>query len=148
MVLSLESVTVRYPGARAEHAAVDGASLGLGAGQIGVLIGPSGCGKTTLLRVIAGLEPLNAGRIRMGDRLLADAAAGTQLPPEARRIGMVFQDFALFPHLSVADNVAFGVQGLPRTERGAPDCVSPSLSKTFCVLGLKSVCHKCMQALI
>ena len=119
MVLSLESVGVRYAGARSELAAVDGVTLGLGAGQIGVLIGPSGCGKTTLLRAVAGLEPLHAGRVRMAGQLLSDADSGTQVPPEKRRIGMVFQDYALFPHLSVADNVAFGVQDLPRTERAA-----------------------------
>jgi iron(III) transport system ATP-binding protein len=119
MTLSLESLSVRYAGARADHAAVDGVSLSLGAGQIGVLIGPSGCGKTTLLRAVAGLERPSAGRIRMDERVLDDAAAGTQVAPEARRIGMVFQDYALFPHLSVADNVAFGVQDLPRAERAA-----------------------------
>jgi iron(III) transport system ATP-binding protein len=117
MYLSLESVVVRYAGSRAEHAAVESVSLSLAAGQIGVLIGPSGCGKTTLLRAVAGLEPLAGGRIRMDGRVLGDAAGGVQLLPEARRIGMVFQDYALFPHLSVADNVAFGVQDLPRAER-------------------------------
>jgi iron(III) transport system ATP-binding protein len=117
MFLGLESVSVRYAGSRADHPPVQGVSLGLAAGQIGVLIGPSGCGKTTLLRAVAGLEPLAAGRVRMDGQLLADAASGHQVPPEARRIGMVFQDYALFPHLSVADNVAFGVQDLPRAER-------------------------------
>jgi iron(III) transport system ATP-binding protein len=119
MTLSLESLSVRYAGARADHAAVDGVSLSLGAGQIGVLIGPSGCGKTTLLRAVAGLERPSAGRIRMDERVLDDAAAGTQVAPEARRVGMVFQDYALFPHLSVEHNVAFGVQHLPRAERSA-----------------------------
>ncbi len=119
MYLSLESVGVRYAGTRAEHSAVAGVTLGLAAGQIGVLIGPSGCGKTTLLRAVAGLEPLSSGRIRMDGQVLGDAAGGTQVAPEARRIGMVFQDYALFPHLSVADNVAFGVQDLPRPERAA-----------------------------
>jgi iron(III) transport system ATP-binding protein len=119
MFLSLESLGVRYAGARADHAAVEGVSLGLAAGQIGVLIGPSGCGKTTLLRAVAGLEPLSTGRVRIDGELLGDAGAGLQVPPEARRIGMVFQDYALFPHLSVADNVAFGVQQLPRAERAA-----------------------------
>jgi iron(III) transport system ATP-binding protein len=117
MYLSLESVGVRYAGGRAEHAAVEGVTLGLAPGQIGVLIGPSGCGKTTLLRAVAGLEPLAAGRIRMDGQVLGDAAGGVQVLPENRRIGMVFQDYALFPHLSVADNVAFGVQDLPRAER-------------------------------
>ena len=119
MYLGLESVSVQYGGGRAAHPAVQAVTLGLAAGQIGVLIGPSGCGKTTLLRAVAGLEPLCGGRIRMDGRLLDDAQAGLQVAPEARRIGMVFQEYALFPHLSVAENVAFGVQDLPRTERSA-----------------------------
>jgi iron(III) transport system ATP-binding protein len=82
-----------------------------------VLIGPSGCGKTSLLRAVAGLEPVAAGSVRMDGRLLADAA--THVEPEARRIGMVFQDYALFPHLSVHDNVAFGLEHLPRAQRQA-----------------------------
>jgi iron(III) transport system ATP-binding protein len=119
MFLGLESVSVRYAGSRADHAAVQGVSLGLGRGQIGVLIGPSGCGKTTLLRAVAGLEPLAGGRVRMEGQVLADAALGSAVAPEARRIGMVFQDYALFPHLCIADNVAFGVQHLPKDERAA-----------------------------
>lgn len=71
------------------------------------LLGPSGCGKTTLLRIIAGLERSDTGMVRVGDRVLADD--GTHLPPERRRVGLVFQDWALFPHLSVAANVGYGL---------------------------------------
>ena len=116
MFLSLQSVAVRYPRSTAARAAVDGVSLGLQRGQIGVLIGPSGCGKTSLLRAVAGLERCAAGRVNIGGEALSDAVSGMHLAPEKRQIGMVFQDYALFPHLSVADNVAFGVAGL---ERGA-----------------------------
>ena len=119
MFLVLDRVGVRYPGSRHSrhtlHDAVQGVSLGLTRGQIGVLIGPSGCGKTSLLRAVAGLERLAGGRIVMDDRLLADHQ--THVPAEARRIGMVFQDYALFPHLNVRDNVAFGVRDLPRAAR-------------------------------
>jgi iron(III) transport system ATP-binding protein len=83
------------------------------AGSVLALLGPSGCGKTTLLRTMAGLERPDRGRVLMGDRPLV--GPGTWVPPERRRIGMVFQDAALFPHLSVARNVAYG---LPRRERG------------------------------
>ncbi|MCW5610729.1 MAG: ABC transporter ATP-binding protein [Rubrivivax sp.] len=117
MFLSVDGVSVHYPGAA--RAAVDAVSIGLSAGQIGVLIGPSGCGKTSLLRAVAGLERCAAGRIGIGGEALSDAATGLHLAPERRRIGMVFQDFALFPHLSVADNVAFGVAAMPRGERAA-----------------------------
>jgi iron(III) transport system ATP-binding protein len=115
MFLDLRDVGVRYANARAGHDAVAGVTLSLARGQIGVLIGPSGCGKTSLLRAVAGLERLAAGSVRMQDRLLADDA--THVEPEERRIGMVFQDYALFPHLSVHDNVAFGLKHLARAER-------------------------------
>jgi iron(III) transport system ATP-binding protein len=123
MFLSLDAVTVRYArtprnaGDAAPGAAVDAATLGLQRGQIGVLIGPSGCGKTSLLRAVAGLEPLSAGRITMDGRALSDPIERVHVPPEQRRIGMVFQDYALFPHLSVADNIAFGLKHLPRAAR-------------------------------
>ena len=115
MFLGLERVEVRYHGS--EAAAVSAVSLGLRRGEIGVLIGPSGCGKTTLLRAVAGLEPLHAGRIEVDSDVIADATASTHVPPEQRQVGMVFQDYALFPHLSVAENVAFGLGRVPTGER-------------------------------
>jgi iron(III) transport system ATP-binding protein len=118
MFLELEHVSIQYPGAGAARPAVDAASLGLAPGQIGVLIGPSGCGKTSLLRAVAGLERLSAGRILIAKTLLSQAGDHpVHVPPEERRIGMVFQDYALFPHLSVADNVRFGIRHLPRSQR-------------------------------
>ncbi len=117
MFLSLESVGVRYTRAGSSRAAVEGVSLGLAAGQVGVLIGPSGCGKTSLLRAVAGLERCASGRVRIAGDTLSDAAAGVHVAPELRRIGMVFQDYALFPHFSVADNIAFGISALPRAAR-------------------------------
>ncbi len=116
MFLAIEHASVSYPGQTA-RAAVDAVALGLRRGEIGVLIGPSGCGKTSLLRAVAGLERLAAGRIRIDGEVLADAASGQHLPPESRRIGMVFQDYALFPHLSVEANVDFGIRHLPGAQR-------------------------------
>ena len=113
MFLKIDQVDVRYPGQA--RPAVQDASLGLRAGDIGVLIGPSGCGKTTLLRAVAGLEHVSAGEIRLGGELVS--SAHKHLPPEARRIGMVFQDYALFPHLDVGHNVAFGLRHLPAARR-------------------------------
>jgi iron(III) transport system ATP-binding protein len=84
-----------------------GADLAVPAGSIMALLGPSGCGKTTLLRCIAGLERNEGGRVRVGSRCVS--GEGTFVPPEKRRIGMVFQDWALFPHLTVARNVGFGL---------------------------------------
>ncbi len=117
MFLAIEHASIRYPGA-AEPAVRD-VSLALGRGEIGVLIGPSGCGKTSLLRAMAGLERLAAGRITIDGEVLTDAAAGVHVAPEARRIGMVFQDYALFPHLSVEANVDFGIRHLGPAQRRA-----------------------------
>ena len=94
---------------------VRGVSLALGRGEIGCLLGPSGCGKTTLLRAIAGFEPVRDGHILIrGENV---SRPGNTLAPENRGIGMVFQDFALFPHLSVADNIEFGISHLPADQR-------------------------------
>lgn len=90
-------------------------SFALRRGGIGCILGPSGCGKTTLLRCIAGFEPVTAGEILIGGRVVS--ANGQRVPPEKRRIGMIFQDYALFPHLSVADNIAFGLRALAERDR-------------------------------
>ena len=116
-LLHLEEVTVTYAAAAGARPTIDGLSLRLARGEIGCLLGASGCGKTTVLRAIAGFEPLRGGRISLDGRAIASAGAG--LPPEARRIGMMFQDYALFPHLDVAANVAFGLHALPRAARTA-----------------------------
>ncbi|HYI75840.1 MAG TPA: ABC transporter ATP-binding protein [Gaiellaceae bacterium] len=107
-MIRLDAVTKRFGSA----VAVDGASLCVARGEVVALLGPSGCGKTTLLRLIAGFEQADAGTVAVDGRLVA--GPGCWVAPEARRVGMVFQDYALFPHLTVAGNVGFG---LPRRER-------------------------------
>jgi iron(III) transport system ATP-binding protein len=115
MYLDLQALTVRYPGL--PHPAVEAVSFGLKAGEIGVLIGPSGCGKTTLLRAVAGLEALTEGKIVLAGETVSEP--GQLVAPEQRRVGMVFQDYALFPHLTVARNVAFGIHHMPAAVREA-----------------------------
>ncbi len=107
-VIEVESVSKRF----GPIEAVRRASLAVAQGELLALLGPSGCGKTTLLRLIAGFEPPDEGTVRLHGRLVA--GGGAWVPPERRGVGMVFQDYALFPHLTVAENVAFG---LPRRER-------------------------------
>jgi putrescine transport system ATP-binding protein len=110
-LIQIESVTKRYGGLTA----VDGVSLEIAAGEFFALLGPSGCGKTTLMRLIAGFEAPDAGRI------LIDGVDMTGVPPHRRPVNMMFQSYALFPHLDVAGNIGFGLvqMGLPKSEIAA-----------------------------
>lgn len=110
-VLSATKLSKRYGSA----VAVDQADLHLTSARITCLLGPSGCGKSTLLRLVAGLEQPDEGELKAGDRLLS--SRDLFVPPEQRGIGLVFQDFALFPHLTAAQNVAFGLSAYPVEER-------------------------------
>lgn len=108
--LELNGVVQRY----GKTTVVDGVDLRLEAGQIACLLGPSGCGKTTLLRCIAGFEEIAGGEISLHGHIVS--RPGQRVAPEKRRIGMVFQDYALFPHLSVEENVAFGLGRKPQED--------------------------------
>lgn len=108
--LELNGVVQRY----GKQTIVDGVDFRLEQGQIACLLGPSGCGKTTLLRCIAGFEEIVGGEIRLHDKVVS--SPGQRVAPEKRQIGMVFQDYALFPHLTVEQNVAFGLGRKPEAE--------------------------------
>ena len=109
--LELKAVAQRY----GQHTVVNGVDFRLEQGSIACLLGPSGCGKTTLLRCIAGFEEVSGGEILIHDESMS--RAGFRVPPERRRVGMVFQDYALFPHLTVEANVGFGLRGVLAAER-------------------------------
>jgi iron(III) transport system ATP-binding protein len=112
-------------------AAVDGVSLDLATGEHLALIGPSGCGKSTILLMVAGLLAPDAGEILIGDRRVA--GGGTWVEPDKRRVGMVFQDYALFPHLTVSGNIAFGLDRLPKPER------SKRVQEVLALVGLEAL---------
>ncbi|MGH9577239.1 MAG: ABC transporter ATP-binding protein, partial [Terriglobales bacterium] len=112
-VLELRSVEQGY----GAQVVVSDVSFTLARGGIGCILGPSGCGKTTLLRGIAGFEPVSAGEILIDGEVVT--RPGYQLAPEYRRIGMVFQDYALFPHLTVRGNLRFGLRSMPRRQSDA-----------------------------
>ena len=111
--IQVEHVSHRYDG----PPVLQDMSLQVGSREILTLLGPSGCGKTTMLRLLAGLEDLQEGRITVDGRVLADGTIN--VPPEQRSVSLLFQDFALFPHLSVIENVIFGLKDWPSSERRA-----------------------------
>jgi iron(III) transport system ATP-binding protein len=112
-LLELRNIQQAY----GKQVVVNDLSLTLKKGEIGCLLGPSGCGKTTVLRCIAGFEPISAGEILLNGAVVSNASFC--LPPEQRHIGMVFQDYALFPHLTVLANIAFGLHRLQKEERAS-----------------------------
>jgi iron(III) transport system ATP-binding protein len=101
--LLIDEVSARF----GDVVAVDRFSLEVAAGEFVTLLGPSGCGKTTTLRMVAGLERATAGRISLGSRVVSDPAAGVFVPPEQRQLGVVFQSYAIWPHMTVFENVAY-----------------------------------------
>jgi len=109
-------MTRSYPGGPSVSAAI---RVPLVPAEVAIVFGPSGAGKTTLLRTIAGLETPDQGSVRFGDDVWCDRTTGTWTSPQDRSIGYLFQDYALFPHLKVDANIAYGLQGTPRTERMA-----------------------------
>jgi len=131
-VLEIRDLGVRYP--QASAAVLDGLTLSLAHGDIGCVVGSSGCGKTTLLRAIAGLVPISSGSIDIGGRRVAGEAV--EVPTERRGVGLVFQDYALFPHLRIDENVAFGLRNWPRGERAS------RVQRLLDLVGLQALARK------
>lgn len=113
--LAVDQVEINYPGL--SRPTVKNMTFELEPGHIGCLLGPSGCGKSTLLRAIAGFQPIQQGEIKLGMQTVS--TPGNYLPPEKRRIGVVFQDYALFPHLNTQDNIRFGLRHWPAAQQQA-----------------------------
>lgn len=125
--LEVYDVSIAY----GTNTVVSGVSFTLQEGEIGCLLGPSGCGKTSLLRAMAGFEPLSTGRVLLNGETVSSESF--VLPPERRKVGMVFQDFALFPHLSVFDNLGFGLRTF------APEKRKQRITELLDLVGLTSV---------
>jgi ABC-type Fe3+/spermidine/putrescine transport system ATPase subunit len=132
--VEIDSVLLAFDG----DPVLRGLSLEVRPGEVMALLGPSGCGKTTLLRVVAGLEEPEAGEVRMSGRLLT--SPGKVVAPEKRDVAMVFQDWALFPHMTVAENVGFG---LPRGQRRS----SPLIARTLDLVGLGGLGERMPESL-
>jgi iron(III) transport system ATP-binding protein len=128
--LNVNNVSIRF----AEQTVIQHVDFELKPGRIGCLLGPSGCGKTTLLRSIAGFQSIDTGSIYLGDRLVADAQF--TMPPQERRVGMVFQDFALYPHLTVEKNVAFGLNKWSKSDKVA------RVNELLALVKLESMRHR------
>lgn len=114
-LLKIDSIRVVYDTPQGPNQVVDDFSLDLDKGEVGCLLGASGCGKTTILRAIAGFEPVRAGSIVLDGQCLS--SVGYTMAPELRRVGMMFQDYALFPHLTIERNIGFGLRRCSRPER-------------------------------
>lgn len=113
IALRLQDVHVAY--GNSQQSVLSGFSMSVRKGEIACLLGASGCGKTTVLRAVAGFERLRSGEIYVSQRRVA--GSGVHLPPEKRHVGMVFQEYALFPHLTAQQNVAFGLRRMPREQQ-------------------------------
>lgn len=113
-LLDLNALQLGYRVKNSPKIIIENLSLSLGQTEIGCLLGPSGCGKTTVLRAIAGFEPIYQGSICLDNRLISEP--GRQVAPELRQIGMMFQDYALFPHITIEQNIAFGLNKLRKSE--------------------------------
>ena len=137
IALELKDISHHYGTLRA----VDQVSLHVDAGEVICLLGPSGCGKSTILRIAAGLEALQQGETRMAGQAMAVGGNGLDTPPERRNVGLMFQDFALFPHLDVAGNIAFGLGALTPSEKQA------RIAEVLGQVGMQAYAHAFPHAL-
>lgn len=126
--VSVADLAIAYGAMQAVH----GVTFSVAPGEHVTLLGPSGCGKTTTLRALAGLETPYAGRIAIGGVIVFDAAARRDLPPERRGLSMVFQSYAIWPHMTVFDNVAYGL----RARRAPRATIAPAVGRALALVGL------------
>ncbi|HJV87595.1 MAG TPA: ABC transporter ATP-binding protein [Noviherbaspirillum sp.] len=136
--LSVKDLYLDYGSGASANAILKGVSMELQRGEVVALLGPSGSGKTTLLRAVAGLESPKAGTIRIGERAVFDGGSGLEMPAEERNLGLVFQSYALWPHKTVFDNVAYGLR-LRKMSRGE---IAERVNKVLPQLGLGQLAER------
>jgi len=144
-LISVRGLTAKYRLGRDTVTALDGIDLHIEPGQVFVLLGPSGCGKTTLLRCLAGLERPTSGQIEIEGAPLSDAETGLFIPPEDRPLAMVFQSYAMWPHMTVFDNVAFPLKAGRR--RVPPHEVSDRVTEVLTLLGIDLLADRSVTTL-
>lgn len=127
--VSVRNLTKVYRTRRGSHVALDNVSLDIDPAEFVVLLGPSGCGKTTLLRCIAGLEEPDSGEILIDGKVVFSSRDGIYVPPEKRNLSMVFQSYALWPHLSVLENVIYPIRNSGKSQREAAPLAQEALEK-------------------
>ena len=137
-LLSIESLSKAFRSGKEDVHAVKDVSLTVNEGELFTLLGPSGCGKTTTLRSIAGLEVPTGGTIGLGSQSLFDAAKGVNVPASDRRLGMVFQSYAVWPHMTVFENVAFPLRVIPRRSRPSRKEVGERVERVLDVVQLET----------
>src|ERR1700742_535535 len=134
-MIRIDALHKRYPDQDAAVSAVDDVSVEIAQGELYTLLGPSGCGKTTTLRCVAGLERPDAGLIALGERVLFDASRGIAVPLNQRGIGMVFQSYAIWPHMTVFENIAFPLR-VARGRRYGRDEIRKLVDQALGTVGL------------
>ena len=138
-MLTIENLAKRYKGGKGEKEgvfAVNNVSFEVEEGDLFTLLGPSGCGKTTTLRSVAGLEEPTAGVIKVGDAVFFDGAKGVNVPPAKRGLGMVFQSYAIWPHMNVFQNAAFPLTVMPRSKRPSKKDIGDRVDRVLGVVRL------------
>jgi iron(III) transport system ATP-binding protein len=150
-LLEIRDLLKTYPAAKGEARgrvyAVDHVSLDVQEGELFTLLGPSGCGKTTTLRSVAGLETPDSGTISLAGTVLFSSENGTRLPPNQRGLGMVFQSYAIWPHMDVYDNVAFPLAVMPRKSRPSRSAIREKVERTLTVVKLDHLASRDATAL-
>jgi iron(III) transport system ATP-binding protein len=150
-LLEIRDLLKTYPAAKGEARgrvhAVDHVSLDVKEGELFTLLGPSGCGKTTTLRSVAGLETPEAGTISLAGRVLFSSDAGIRIPPNHRGLGMVFQSYAIWPHMDVYENVAFPLQVLPRRSKPGRSAIREKVERALTVVKLDHLASRDATAL-